>query len=1025
MKRTKTTQLFTWIIGLSLLAFTAFNSINYYLLSKDYYERITTENRIHTETVAFGVSSFFETIYCIVGEMTDILEASDMDAEQQQRFIEEKYSQYGFFDNIVLQRVPDGVQTARVKGKLDAQPERWWFRKIIEGKGSFISPAFYSFGFDNNVPVITNAVCFPVMQGDTLVAVLAGFLRTDELQERVGRYYRGDDRYTYILDEYGNVIVNPEGDANKEIVNYKTAIKELMVQGADGRHLLAGSNFQLEYQEIEIPTGFRSAVTQAVSGFSGVTEYKDAQGNEFICSYVPVRMPGYSASWAAVTVQSKDKAMATLREAALINGLLSFAIFAGLAMLLLRQSREVDLGVRKLAENNTALEEEVIERTRVEGELTAANEELTAMNEELIAVSDQLQITNEQITREMEGRQVVEEKLRLREWQYRAIVQLLADTQAELDTKMQTILDSILQLASAEDGFIVIMENESAMVRYARGRQSLLVDKEMNLEEGLLPEILQTRRLRYVSDYQSFPNRKQGEMWEDISTVVMVPLRDKEKVIGCLAIAWSGDIHQMAEDELHLLQQYADLASLALQEACYRQELRQELVERKLLHEKISHMAFHDALTGLPNRACLMSRLETELLGDEQASPAGVLLFIDLDDLKGINDNFGHSAGDQVIIGTGKQIQEALGQDVFVARLSGDKFIVLLPEYREIPIIEQMADKLIRHLCRDYFIGEITLRLSTSIGIVRYPEDGRTVEELLKKVDMAMYAAKAAGRNCWRFFEPALLQEAQEKLLLTNSLRSALKNQELSLVYQPQVEISSGNVVGFEVLLRWNSPEHGFVSPARFIPLAEESRLIFPIGEWVLEQACGFIQKLSRLGYPNLRVAVNVSTKQLADNNLVKIVDRLIATTGINPTQLELEITESALLTSLEDGVSKLRQIEQLGVRIALDDFGTGYSSLTYLRLFPVETLKIDKSFIDSIPGTEAVLVKLLVKFAQDLKMTVVAEGVETQEQFDYLAACGCNNIQGYLLSQPVPEQEALKFLSTVNGRERTRGGRP
>lgn len=235
-------------------------------------------------------------------------------------------------------------------------------------------------------------------------------------------------------------------------------------------------------------------------------------------------------------------------------------------------------------------------------------------------------------------------------------------------------------------------------------------------------------------------------------------------------------------------------------------------------------------------------------------------------------------------------------------------------------------------------------------------------------------------------------------------------------MYQPQVELASGHVVGFEALLRWNNPEHGMVSPARFIPLAEESRLIFAIGEWVLEQTCGFIQKLYQLGYLDIRVSANLSTKQLAQEDLVTIVKEQITTNGIDPAQLELEITESALLTALEDSVNKLRQIEKLGVRIALDDFGTGYSSLTHLRLFPVETLKIDKSFIDTIPGSEAVLVKSLVKFAQELDMVVVAEGVETQEQIDYLADCGCDVVQGYIMSKPVTAEAALEFLRTVNG---------
>ncbi|WP_371374781.1 EAL domain-containing protein [Sporomusa aerivorans] len=1015
MIRQKTTLLFSWIIGLSLLAFAFFNIGNYYLLSKDYYERIIVENRMHTATVAFGVSSFFDTTYRVVGEMAQALELRNMEPAQQQGFIEERFSQHGFFDNIIVQRVPDGIQTARIKGDLIFQPENWWFKKTVQEQKPFVSSSFYSSGFDFNRPVITNSVCFPVRQGDTMVAVLAGMLRTDELQEYVGRYYRGDDRFTYILDDEGKVIVHLENENTRAIHNYKTGKKELVAYDTSGVPALYGNDYQLEQQDFAVPAGFQNAVLQALNGITGELEYQDAKGNVFICSFAPVRMPGYSASWAAVTVQSKDRALAALREAAMANGMLSFVIFAGLTFLLLRQGREIEQGVYKLAENNIALAAEVIDRVRVEAELTAANEELTAMNGELTVVTGQLQYTNEQMMREIEVRQSAEGQLRLRECQYRAMVQLLTDTNAELDTQMQTILDSALQLASAADGSIALFENEVAIIRYVRGIHTPLLDTNLPIQEGLFPRVLRTGRLHYVREYQRFPERKQGELWRNLRTAVMVPLRDEQKVTGCLMLSWSDTIREMEADELELLQQYADLASLALYGARFRENLRQELVERKLLHEKISYMAFHDTLTGLPNRASLMNRLELELTANEKVLPAGMVMFIDLDDLKSINDNFGHSGGDQVIVDTGRQIRECLGHDVYIARLGSDGFIVLLPEYQETAGIARLAERLTSHLRRDYSIGAITIQLSSSIGIARYPQDGTTVEELLKKADMAMYAAKAAGRSCWRFFDPVMLKDAQEKLLLTNSLRRAVENREFTLVYQPQVEIASGKVTGFEVLLRWHSPEHGNVSPAKFIPLAEESRLIFSIGEWILGKACQFIAKLTQLGYPKLRVSVNLSTKQLADKELVNIIRRLIAHAGFTPQQLELEITESALLTSLEEGVSTLRQLEGLGLRMALDDFGTGYSSLTHLRLFPVETLKIDKSFIDTIPGPDAVLVKSLVKFAQELNMIVVAEGVERQEQLAYLADCGCNIIQGYLMSRPLPEKEALEFLFARN----------
>ena len=285
----------------------------------------------------------------------------------------------------------------------------------------------------------------------------------------------------------------------------------------------------------------------------------------------------------------------------------------------------------------------------------------------------------------------------------------------------------------------------------------------------------------------------------------------------------------------------------------------------------------------------------------------------------------------------------------------------------------------------------------------------------MKKADNAMYAAKAAGRNCWRFFDPVMLRDAQEKMLLTNSLHHVLERQELQVLYQPQVSLHTQRVVGLEALVRWNSKEHGPVSPARFIPLAEQSQLIFPIGMWVLQQACDFARQLAQNGFSDVRVAVNLSPKQLASESLVAGVNDLIAAAEIAPQQLELEITESALLSSLEESGRRLEQLAALGVGLALDDFGTGYSSLTHLRLFPVETLKIDKAFIDNAPGREAVLVQSLIRFAQSLKMAVVAEGVERSEQVDFLRSSGCDIMQGYFMSRPLPASEAIEFVRTRN----------
>ncbi len=1001
MKKNITTTMFIWILCCTLLAFVIFNTANYYFLSQSYFERINRENQIHTGNVALGVSSFYETVYRVVGEMAQAQEAKSTDAAEQQAFIRDRFSQHGFFDNLVIQRVPDGVQTARVRGEKATRPDRWWFRRVMEGKRPIVSPAFYSFGFDSNAPTPTTGVFFPVMQGDKMVSQFAAFVRMDEVQSRVARHYRGDDRYTYILDAEGVVIAHPDWDQVRQQHNYKNATRTSVVRDKQGEVLLDGNDYWLQYEPFNMAPDLQRIVSRALAGESGTAEYTELDGKIMFCSFAPVPVPGYGAAWAAITVQDKNLALAPLQQATGRNAALSFIVLAGLAVVIIRQSRARELGSQQLAETNLALEEEVHERVRAEEELTAANEELTAMNEEMIAVTEELQHTNQQIMTEVEVRQAAETKVRLRERQYHAMTRLIADNNAEFGIQMQSMLDSALELVESSDGYIALLEDGKMIVRYARGIREAFLGRNVTEEPGLMSIVLETGRLKYVEDYQNYPCRWQGQVWEKQSTAVILPLKREEKVVGALSIAWKDTIHSLLTEELEMLQQFADLAALALQGAKLREEL--------------SYTAYHDSLTGLPNRAFLIEHLETELAAAALTEDEVAVFYIDLDDLKSINDNFGHSSGDILIESSAARIRAITDEQTFIARLGGDEFIVVLSGQRELNEVVRIGDLLVEGLCREYQIANDTARVSASVGIARYPQDGASAGELMQKADNAMYAAKTAGRNCWRFFDPVMLRDAQEKMLLTNSLRRALERDELQIVYQPQVEMRDGKVVGFEALLRWHSKEHGIVPPDRFIPLAEHTKLILPIGMWALRQACSFARRLALLGHPEVRVAVNISPKQLADENLIEDIGRLLEASKIAPQQLELEITESALLASLEDSGRKLQQLDALGVLLALDDFGTGYSSLTHLRLFPVETLKIDKSFIDHLPERETVLVKSLIHFAQSLNIKVVAEGVERREQWEYLRSCGCDYVQGYFASRPIAEEDAVRFLSEKN----------
>ncbi|CUH96824.1 putative signaling protein PA1727 [Propionispora sp. 2/2-37] len=348
-----------------------------------------------------------------------------------------------------------------------------------------------------------------------------------------------------------------------------------------------------------------------------------------------------------------------------------------------------------------------------------------------------------------------------------------------------------------------------------------------------------------------------------------------------------------------------------------------------------------------------------------------------------------------------------------MARIGGDEFVVILPGTSGRTEIAGIADNIVRELGISYDVWEESFSMSASIGIAVYPADGNTAEEILKNADNAMYAAKRKDKNGWCFYEAFMQSEALEKTVLRNSLRYAVERKELSLAYQPQAAAKGAAVVGFEALLRWDSPEHGPVSPGCFIPVAEQSGLIQPMGAWVLKEACAFARRLADHGYEDIYIAVNVSAKQIAADDFVGVVRGALAEAGIKPGQIELEITESFLMSSMEDAKRKFGELRATGIRLALDDFGTGFSSLTYLWNLPVTKLKIDKSFIDIIMHDTAKtnIVSTIIKMAHDFNMVVVAEGVETEQQYTYLTENSCDLIQGYYISRPVDETEAIRLL--------------
>jgi diguanylate cyclase (GGDEF)-like protein len=419
---------------------------------------------------------------------------------------------------------------------------------------------------------------------------------------------------------------------------------------------------------------------------------------------------------------------------------------------------------------------------------------------------------------------------------------------------------------------------------------------------------------------------------------------------------------------------------------------------------QLQHVATHDALTGLPNRLLLADRLAQAVAQAERKSSRFALMMVDLDRFKAINDSLGHLAGDTLLREVARRLQALLRRTDTLARLGGDEFVLIVDDIAESRDVENVVRKVIDELGRPIDLSSLEVQTSPSIGISLYPEDGRDAETLLKHADAAMYHAKKMGRNTFQFYAPAINAFTRERLELESDLRHALHAGEFELHYQPKVRIATGCIEGAEALLRWRHPERGLIGPGGFIPLADETGLIVPIGEWVLRQACLQMRAWHLAGLRDLRVAVNLSARQFQQQNLPAIVRAMLAEAGLDARYLELELTESTFMQDMEQSIRVLRELRKLGVGICIDDFGTGYASLNYLRYLPLHELKIDSAFIREVTTSrdDAAIVRAIVSLAHSLRLKVVAEGVETSAQLEFLRALGCDQYQGYHCSAPM-----------------------
>ncbi len=439
----------------------------------------------------------------------------------------------------------------------------------------------------------------------------------------------------------------------------------------------------------------------------------------------------------------------------------------------------------------------------------------------------------------------------------------------------------------------------------------------------------------------------------------------------------------------------------------------QMMQERKRYEEQIVYQAHYDPLTGLPNRALLADRLALAITESIRRDQSLAVMFLDLDRFKLINDTLGHDVGDTLLVRISERLVECVRGEDTVCRMGGDEFLFVLPNIGGVEHARETAERISEALTAPVQIDQHKLYISGSIGISMFPGDGTDSGELIKNADTAMYAAKNLGRGCYRFFDQHMNEKAGQMLQIETSLRRALEREEFTLYYQPKLDLVTGVVCGAEALVRWNHPTLGLVPPSDFIPVAEELGLIIPLGEWVLRTACKQNKAWQDAGLAPLRISVNITSAQFQREDFYRTVASALEESGLEAGWLELELTESVVMNISAKASVRLKQLKELGICLAIDDFGTGFSSLSYLKHFPIDTLKIDRSFIKDIPGApkDTAITKTIIALGRRLGLRVVAEGVETKEQLAFLASRQCNEVQGYLLSKPLPADELASFL--------------
>ena len=439
-----------------------------------------------------------------------------------------------------------------------------------------------------------------------------------------------------------------------------------------------------------------------------------------------------------------------------------------------------------------------------------------------------------------------------------------------------------------------------------------------------------------------------------------------------------------------------------------------DITERKRVEEMIAYQAYHDILTDLPNRALFKDRLGLSIIQCQRNKTKLAVMFIDLDRFKLVNDTLGHVKGDDLLQQVSARLKECLRRGDTLARMGGDEFVLIMPELNDKTVAGEIADKFLAALQQPFYLGSNEAQISASIGIAFYPEDGSSMDELIRHADIAMYNVKAQGKNGHAFYDHSMVDASYQKLELDHALRKALESGELEMYYQPQIDVASGQIIGAEALMRWNHPQRGFLTPGDFLPFAEESGLIIPISDWMLGAICTDLLRLNETGGGPIKLSLNLSPQYLERGDFFTKLESTLQHHGIYPRQIEVEITENIGIRNPEHAIGQLNKLSELGVSIAIDDFGTGYSSLSYLQKFSIHTIKIDQSFVKEIhwENTHSPIIHAIISIAKGLGLNLIAEGVETETQARYLERAGCQIMQGYFYHKPLPLKTLTQMLS-------------